>query len=186
MERLHRRPKTEPKQIEVPGLGYRPWRVALQIRYEGTEFGTTSFEVAIDEQTGGHQDLIESGAIPLGHFSIEQPGVIPCLDVAYQIAQKIHACTEPIEGGNDRVRDIVDIWLLEPLLEPADYPALRSAVAETFQRRARHTWPPPVQPSPSWAADYPKLVTSHPDAPATLTDAVAYLTTLIHRIDAPK
>ena len=31
--------KSEPTQIEIPGLGYRPWRVPLQIRYEGREFG---------------------------------------------------------------------------------------------------------------------------------------------------
>lgn len=104
--------KTEPKQIEIPGLGYRPWRVALQLRYEGTEFGTTSFEVAIDEQTASHCDLVETDSIPLGKFAIEQPGLIPCLDVPFQIAHKMHACSEPIDGGNDRVRDIVDIWLV--------------------------------------------------------------------------
>jgi predicted nucleotidyltransferase component of viral defense system len=41
--------KSEPTQIDVPGLVYRPWRVPLQIRFEGREFGTIPLEVSIDD-----------------------------------------------------------------------------------------------------------------------------------------
>jgi hypothetical protein len=103
--------------------------------------------------------------------------------VPTQIAQKLHACTEPLDDGNDRVRDIIDIWLLDTLLEPDDLPQLRHAAVGTFRRRQKHTWPPTFHPSPSWATDYPALAAAHPDTPPTIDHAIAYLTDLITRID---
>jgi Nucleotidyl transferase AbiEii toxin, Type IV TA system len=129
--------KKPPQVIEVPGVGYQPWRVPLQLRYEGNEFGSVSLEVAIDEQTAAHHELVTPTVIPLRDFEIEVPGQIPCLDIPYQIAQKLHACTEPIEGGNPRVRDVIDIWLIERLLNPADIDQVRVAVTETFRRRQK-------------------------------------------------
>ncbi|WP_291408061.1 nucleotidyl transferase AbiEii/AbiGii toxin family protein [Actinophytocola sp.] len=175
--------KAPPTEIDVPGLGYQPWRVALQIRYEGRDFGSTSLEVAIDEPTGAHHELVEPEGIVLAKFAIDPPRLVPCLDAPYQIAQKLHACTEPLPDGNDRVRDLIDIWLLEGLLTSEDLPVVRAAALDTFARRAKHAWPPSVTPSHSWARDYPLLVREHPDAPADLGDAVDYLVDLIDRIN---
>lgn len=82
--------KTEPVQIDVPGLGYRPWRVPLQIRYEGRDFGSLAFEVAIDDVSAAHHDLVEPEGIELAVFAIDPPRFVPCLDVPHQIAQKLH------------------------------------------------------------------------------------------------
>jgi hypothetical protein len=175
--------KAPPTEIDVPGLGYRPWRVALQVRYEGRDFGSTSLEVAIDEPTGAHHELVEPAGIVLAAFGIDPPRMVPCLNTPYQIAQKLHACTEPLPEGNDRVRDIIDIWLLEGLLAPEELPAVRAAALDTFTRRGKHSWPPVVAPSQSWNRDYPLLVREHPDAPAELSEAIDYLANLIDRID---
>jgi hypothetical protein len=51
--------------------------------------------------------LIEPDGIELAMFAIDPPRLVPCLVVPYQIAQKLHACTEPLSEGNDRVRDII-------------------------------------------------------------------------------
>lgn len=163
--------------------GYRPWRVPLQIRYEGREFGSISLEVAIDGEAGRHHDLVEPDGIELALFDIHPPRMVPCLDVPHQVAQKLHACTEPIPDGNDRVRDIIDIWLLEALLEPGDLAAVRTACIEVFQRRRRQTWRPDIVPSTSWKRDYPLLVADHPDAPPTLDDAIDYVTQFVVEID---
>jgi len=38
---------------------------------------------------------------------------VPCVAVRWQIAQKLHACTETFEvGENDRFRDLIDLPLL--------------------------------------------------------------------------
>lgn len=175
--------KSEPTPIEIPGMGYTPWRVPLQVRYEGREFGSIAFEVTIDETSADHHELVEPDDIQLAVFSIEPPHVVPCLDIPYQMAQKLHACTEPRPDGNDRVRDVIDIWLLEALLDPPDLADVKSAAVETFARRQLHAWPPPVEASPSWNRDYPRLVAAHPEAPADTESAVLYLRDLISRID---
>ena len=175
--------KTAPVPIEIPGLGYRPWRVPLQIRYEAREFGTVSLEVAIDQLTAEHHELVEPDGIELAYFSIDPPAFIPCLDVPYQIAQKLHACTEQLPDGNDRVRDIIDIWLLEALLPPDGLRTVRAAAIETFARRQKQSWPPTVTIQPSWSRDYPNLITNHPDAPNTIETAIAYLAGLIGQIN---
>jgi hypothetical protein len=99
---------------------------------------------------------------------------------------QLHACTEPLPEGNDRVRDIIDIWLLEALLDPTDLARVRSAAIETFRRRQSHQWPPVVTSSDSWARDYAGLITEYPDAPPTIDAAVNYLARLIERIDAAR
>ena len=176
--------KAEPVQIDVAAVGYRPWRVPLQIRYEGRDFGSLAFEAAIDETSAGHHELIKPKGIELSAFDCEPPRYVPCLDIPYQIAQKIHACTELIPEGNDRVRDLVDIWLLEQRLDTNNLTEVRAATIETFRRRQQHEWPPQVVQSRSWARDYALLVAEYPDAPPTIDAAVDYLCGLIARIDA--
>lgn len=171
--------KGPPAPIDVPGVHYQPWRVGLQLRYEGRDFGSTHLEVAI-EPTGTPYDLVEPAGIVLDAFDIEPPRLVPCLDLPTQIAQKLHACTEP---GNDRARDVIDLWLLDRLLTPGDLPAIRGAVIETFTRRGTHRWPPAVVPSSSWERDYPLLAGDHTGAPASLDEAVAFLHDLVSRLD---
>lgn len=174
--------KSAPTQIEVTSAGYRPWRVSLQVRYEGREFGSISLEVAIDGAAGDHQELVAPEGIELAAFEIDPPRLVPCLDVPNQIAQKLHACTEPLPDGNDRVRDILDIWLLEALLGPGEMAVVKNACITTFRRRQRHPWPPEVIPSASWERDYALLVAEHPGAPETVDAAVDYLKGLVTRI----
>jgi len=175
--------KTEPAPIDIHGLGYQPWRVSLQIRYEGRDFGSTILEVAIDQTAIHNYELIEPAGIALAHFGIDAPQRIPCLNIAQQIAQKFHAVTEPLTEGNERVRDIIDIWLLEALLKPNDLAAVHKATIRTFRHSRQHDWPPAIIASDSWARDYPILITHYPYAPQTLDAAISYLTDLIARID---
>ena len=156
----------------------------LQIRYEGREFGSIALEVTVDDATAEHHDLITSDGIELAAFAIDPPALVPCLDVPNQIAQKLHACTEPLPDGNERVRDIIDIWLLEALLETDEMSSLRQACLSTFGRRQKHAWPPVVSPSPGWEREYATLIAEYPDAPADIAAAVEYVNDLVRRIDS--
>ncbi|MSV80679.1 MAG: hypothetical protein F2681_16515 [Actinobacteria bacterium] len=61
----------------------------------------------------------------------------------YQIAQKLHACTEmPAEGSNPRVHDIYDILLLAGTVETAGLAQTRWACEDTFTHRGTHAWQP--------------------------------------------
>jgi Nucleotidyl transferase AbiEii toxin, Type IV TA system len=74
------------------------------------------------------------------------------VSVRYQIAQKIHACTEIYTDGreNDRFRDLIDLQLLRDLVEDGGLPAVGEACIEIFELRNKHSWPPRVTVHPSW------------------------------------
>lgn len=105
----------------------------------------------------------------------------------YQIAQKIHACTDPLDGqrDNDRARDLIDLQLLALVVDDGQLASIRAASVEIFRCRKRHEWPPTVR---IWRA-WPTLYTA---AASTLGDAVIpdveqaadWLRTFIEAIDA--
>jgi hypothetical protein len=182
------RRKTVPTEIEVPGLLYKPWRVNLQLDYKGKPFSTVQVEIAMDAVSGLNRDDIVDG-IDLGWFGIDAPP-IPCLSIAYQMAQKLHACTDPYDGEgqkqNDRVRDLVDLWLLESLLDTNGFRQVRAAAVDTFDRRAKHAWPPTPVVTDTWRRDYPKVAQEVGGSPTTVEAAAEYVTSLIKRVDAAR
>ncbi len=75
------------------------------------------------------------------------------MSVAYQIAQKLHACTEvKADEDNHRFTDLLDLQLLEGAVD--DWPAVRTACEEVFRLRAKHAWPSAVAVYPSWIEAY--------------------------------
>lgn len=182
------RRKNLPTEIEVPGVLYKPWRVNVQLAYKGKSFSTVQVEIAMDSLSGVNRDDIVEG-VDLGWFGIDAPP-IPCLSIAYQMAQKLHACTDPYDGEgqqeNDRVRDLVDLWLLESLLDENGLADVRAAVIDTFDRRAKQTWPPIPIVNDTWRRDYPKVAQEVNGSPATVDAAADYVKGLIERVDAAR
>ena len=178
------RRKNEPEEIMVPGMMYRPQRFDVQLQYAGKSFSTIRVELALDGLSGRDgDDMVD--AIDLGWFGIDAPA-IPCLSIPVQMAQKLHACTDPYEGAerqNDRVRDLVDLWLLEALLPDGGLSDVRVAAVDTFDRRAKHRWPPSIVINDTWRRDYPKIAAEVRGAPANVDDAAAYVAGLIDRVE---
>lgn len=73
------------------------------------------------------QEVDRVPAKPLDHLGLSGPSDVPCVAVRWQIAQKLHACTEALtaERRNDRFRDLIDILLLWDLVELATGPGAR-------------------------------------------------------------
>jgi hypothetical protein len=97
-------------------MHYKPQRFDVQLQYKGKAFSTIQIELALDGV--GAADMVDG--IDLGFFGLDAPP-IPCMSIPLQMAQKLHACTDPYDGEgreNDRARDLVDLWLLEALLPP--------------------------------------------------------------------
>lgn len=120
--------------------------------------------------------------------SLEQIGLaardgVACIPVAWQIAQKLHACTDPGPdgGGNEQPRDLVDLALLRELVD--DWSQVRRACVRIFEHRARHPWPPAVWSWPSWPALWDRLAEDG-ETVVTLREAVMATEELIARIDA--
>jgi len=105
-------------------------------------------EVSIYEGTPLAPEMVP--AFPLHAFGLEGPESLPCIPLTKQIAQKLHAATDPPADGrtNDRFRDLLDIVMLSAVV-PAS-PELREVCEETFAVRQRHGWPPEVVLYPHW------------------------------------
>lgn len=187
---------TDPVPIVGPGLHPPPQRMQLKLSYAGSAFGTVPIEVAAAElvdDTGpelirfaeiGIDDLNELGLPPLGE--------IPCLPLSIQLAQKLHACTEPWSPPdvNNRARDLVAILLLWPLAEPSQHNAIAATCQRLFNERGRHAWPLTVEALSGWDRIYEAAlrdVLEPGDLPGSVTvaaglvqDAVTRLASLNH------
>ncbi len=85
-------------------------------------------------------------AAPLDPLQIPTPEAANCVSLRYQVAQKLHACTEVFATGrkNDRLREVMDVLLLEPLVHEVGLVRVRAACVNIFVVRDKHAWPPTV------------------------------------------
>lgn len=109
------------------------------VHYLGRPWATVDVDLAPaspDAQT----DAVDP--IALHDLGLARARPVPCLALTEQIAQKIHALTEPTPRGrpNPRARDVLDVLLLDERLG-TDYSAVRDACARVFADRKVHEWP---------------------------------------------
>ncbi len=130
-------------------------RTTIKLSYRGRSWASVKFEVAPAEGNLGNE-IDRVPARPLDHLGLDGPVDVACMAVRWQIAQKLHACTEPTTGDrrNDRFRDLVDLILMWDLVDEADRPTVRQACEEIFELRAAHVWPPRVSVRSHWPAPY--------------------------------
>lgn len=121
-------------------------------------------------------------------LGLPESSKVDCLSLRYQIAQKLHACTEqPDDKDNERAHDLVDLQLLMGLLDPDNLQAVREACEEIFASRDRQVWPPALQTPLPWAGLYGAARADVLDADAlnlapTIKDAVVVVQELINAI----
>ncbi|MEX2406538.1 MAG: nucleotidyl transferase AbiEii/AbiGii toxin family protein [Actinomycetota bacterium] len=146
--------RTQPEPIAETGAQ----RLDIKLSYRGRSWGTIQLEVAEAEGVAG-REIDRVPGKPLDALGIEAPVNVPCVSIRYQIAQKLHACTDvPADGReNDRFRDLIDLLLLEDLVEEEEWPAVREACDEIFRLRAKHSWPPIVTVFETWPGPYSVL-----------------------------
>jgi hypothetical protein len=144
--------RTAPQQIGTTSAT----RMDIKLAYKGRPWGTVQLEVAPAEGDAG-QEIDRVPARPLDPVQLEGPHRIACVSVRYQIAQKIHACTEAFSDGreNDRFRDLIDLQLLRELVpDNGGLAAVREACIEIFSLRGKHEWPPEVTVYDAWAGGF--------------------------------
>jgi hypothetical protein len=142
--------------IHDPGLArpddvMHPYRVALT--FLGSSWGALDVEVSDPEidpiprtRREIDSDLVQFGA----HFGFGTLQPIELVDLEYQIAQKLHAVTDPAYA---RAHDLVDLQLLWNV--GPNLPCLHRLCARTFDWRNRQPWPPfPLRQMDAWALAY--------------------------------
>lgn len=151
-------------------------RIEIKIDYQGKTWSSITMEISLDEGTALPAEHIP--AIDLVDFGLKGPATLPCLPLTKQVAQKLHAMTETIEGRpNDRFRDLVDLWVLRELVPPTV--ELRKMCEETFRIRKKHDWPPEVVVYEHWRKPFAEqsrvLELPITDADTAATDVRAYI-----------
>lgn len=119
-------------------------QVSVQAQYLGGPWCSLVVELGV----GAVADSEMVDAYSLQPFGLRGPDRVPCLNRFEQIAQKLHAVSDP-SPKNMRYRDLVDIHLLDETLERDDG-KLRASIEEIFAQRAQHPWPALVEIRPSW------------------------------------
>jgi len=146
-------------EIEMPDAPHmRRFRVRVSYLQKGgvggvvvpKDLNSVKLEVSCYEGTRYPPEMVP--AYSLKPFGIQGPEELPCLTLPKQIAQKLHAVTEVLEGDriNDRFRDLVDLVMLSVLMPPS--PQLRLICEETFKIREKQTWPPEIKAHDTWRA----------------------------------
>ena len=177
---------TEGEPIEGTGLATPPVRFRVKLLYKGKDFVTVPMELSPVE--GRSLDRVEvlPAAVSLAPVQLTEAESIPFLPIRYQVAQKLHACTEDTgeERPNQRARDLADILLIEELaLDEGQMPDLRDACVEIFGLRGKHPWPPTVVAWPGWDDIWERLAETE-QLEYSISEAVARVQALVDQIDS--
>ena len=156
------------EEIAVPHRIVKPRRFDVVVQLGGTTWRRIQVEISPDEGDAGH--FPEPLPAPsLAGFGLPSPDHLVGLSMRYQIAQKVHASTDPHDppaAVNDRARDVIDLLLLRNLISESGEPTqadVRAAVEDIFAARAREvtetggtprTWPARVTAYPHWETAY--------------------------------
>ena len=172
--------RDEPEALEL-----RPQvrRVRVKTAFHDKPFMTVVVEVAPVE--AGGEDSEHLPAHDLAPVGLDGPDAIPVLAMPWQIAQKLHAVTEPPlrpDGENPRYWDLIDLQILEAISSSRLAP-VKDACVRTFDVRAQQAWPPRVTIYADWPERYHAMASSL-DMPVTnLHEAVTIVHNFIRLID---
>lgn len=146
-------------------------RVDVVITYRGRGFQTVQTDLGpADEPT---VDLVAPTIRGVADLGIPVTSPVRCITLDMQVAQKLHACTNPrVVERENRARDILDIVFLN-MLGQLDPKAVRSACIRVFEQRGQHTWPPFVSVPPDWRVELASLATAQA-LPFTTGDEVVF------------
>ena len=131
----------EVEVVNTPTKIIKPRRFDVILAMRGVTWRRVPFEISADEAgIGDEHETIEPP--PLGGFGLPDPDALVGIAMRFQIAQKLHAVSDPHEPPDsidDRARDIVDLLLLRELAAITGSPTygeIRSAAVALFQARA--------------------------------------------------
>ena len=160
--------RSEITAIQVPSKPIKPRRFELQLALRCQVWRKVVVEISPDEGRVG-ECFDAFPAPPIGVFGLPSPDRLVCISMSYQIAQKVHAATDPHDPPffvNRRARDVVDLVLLKRLIEDEGGPGpetIGAAVRDVFDARAAEAralgrpergLPAEIIVYPHWESDY--------------------------------
>lgn len=154
---------------------------AVKLDYLTKPWLTVDFELGHNEI--GDADVYEEALSEdivraFEELGFPAPDPVRLMTVEYQLAQKIHASTEP---GNDRVRDLVDLQVMVAN-STVDYAKLNELCKRIFAYRKRHKWPARFVVGEDWSTMYVEAKGNLSVLP-TVEAAIDWANALIVKID---
>ena len=187
---------SDPRPIMVSNRLTKPLRTEVKLQLRGRTWRKISVEVGPPEgMIGEKADCFRTPS--LAHFGFSTPPTTAGIGVDYQVAQKLHACTEPhtAERPNNRVRDVLDLLLLKKAFY-SDHPTstkLLDACKDLFSARQKEavrtgvsksgrSWPVVVTAHPNWKINY-SAYADEIGLSVTIEDALHSINDWIQQID---
>ncbi|WP_166788202.1 nucleotidyl transferase AbiEii/AbiGii toxin family protein [Cryobacterium glaciale] len=186
----------EVETIDVRHRLVKPRRFDVTVLLSGVTWRRIQVEHSADEGHAGQApEQIPSPS--LAGFGLPTPDHLTSLSMRYQIAQKVHASTDPHDPPeliNVRARDAVDLLLLRDLTESTGQPDLaevRAAIEDVFTSRAveaeatgglPRTWPARLTVHEHWGASFETAAESA-GLPTTLANAIAQVNEWLERVE---
>lgn len=174
-----RREPASPKGVPTAYI-MQPFDVKLS--YNGKGWMTLPLEVGHNE-IGDADDpemvtSSEATAI-LEKLGFPAPGPVPCMRLEHQIAQKLHAASEP---SSDRAHDLIDLQIA--INEGGiDYKKAKETCVRLFEYRQGQAWAPVITKGANWDSLYSEQAEGL-DVLQTADEAVAWANALIATIDS--
>lgn len=156
----------QPFDVKLDYLG-RSWRT---VKFE---LGHNEIDDAVEPELRIAADLVEL----FTDLGLPAPGPISVMRSDHQVAQKLHAVSEP---GSERVRDLVDLQLLEKG-EQLDLTQIKATCLRLFDYRRGHAWPPTIEVDAEWADLY-EAAMEGVDVLPDVEAAVAWVNVFVGRI----
>lgn len=171
--------KAAPRPSGVPtAYVMQPFDVKLD--YRGRPWCTVKFELGHNEIGDADEPeyRLADGLVQLfTEVGLEAPQPVRVMRADHQIAQKLHAVSEP---ASERARDLVDLQLLDKG-EELDFAQIETTCARLFHYRRQQAWPPTIVSGDGWATLY-QAAAEDIDVLPDLDDAVAWANAFVHRI----
>ncbi|WP_207948052.1 nucleotidyl transferase AbiEii/AbiGii toxin family protein [Metallococcus carri] len=171
--------KAAPRPSGVPrAYVMQPFDVKLD--YRGQPWCTVKFELGHNEIGDADEpeyQLAHDLAQLFREVGLEAPNPVRVTRADHQIAQKLHALSEP---ESERARDLVDLQLLDKG-EELDLAQVEATCFRLFEYRRQQAWPPTIVPGDGWARLYEAAVEDL-DVLPDVDDAVAWANDFVQRI----
>ena len=173
----------KPKDVPAPYVMI-PYDVKLD--YCGKPWQTVRLEVGHNE-LGDAEEYDEFLPSELGNafeqLGFPRPKPIRVMKLSYQVAQKLHAVSEP---GSERAHDLIDLQLIVARSN-IDLVETHEKCIRLFAYRRRQSWPPVIISGNTWESTYEAAFETIKDKTALLNSAaraVDWANNLILRIEA--
>ena len=120
-----------------------------KIAYNGKSWMTVPIEIGHNEIGDADDPEMVSSPEMAALFTalgFPEPGPVPLMRLEHQIAQKLHAVSEP---GSQRAHDLIDLQIIAKGGE-LDYSKVRRTCVRLFSYRGMQAWPPTIAMGEGW------------------------------------